>query len=269
MSQFSTLIYWAILAYFVVLNGSYLLLNLLSLILLRRRLEEQVLESLPQVYTGVEIPVSILVPAFNEAGSINATVHSLLNLVYSEFEVIVIDDGSSDGTLNQLKQEFALLPFPEAYRIRLATAPVIEVYRSTRFHNLRVIHKQHGGKADALNAAVNAARYPLYCCVNVNVILQRDSLQHMVKPFLDDTTVVAAGGTVRVANGCKIEQGFLAEANLSGNPIALFQVVEYLRSYLFGRLGWSWLNGMLIISGTFSLFHKDTVVQVGGYRAGS
>ena len=265
----SVVIYWAILTYFVVLNGSYLLLNLLSLILLRRRVEEQVLDSLPQVYTEVEIPVSILVPAYNEAGAINATVHSLLRLVYSEFEVLVIDDGSSDDTLRQLQLEFGLLPFPEAYRIRLVTEPIDEVYRSTRFPNLRVIRKQHGGKADALNAGINAARYPLYCCVNVNVILQCDSLQHMVKPFLDDTTVVAAGGTVRVANDCKVEQGFLKEVDLSSNPIALFQVIEYLRSYLFGRLGWSWLNGMLIISGTFSLFHKDTVVQVGGYRAAS
>ena len=257
---------WLILGYFVLLNGSYLSLNLLSLVILRRRVEEQVLDSLPQVYAGVEIPISILVPAWNEAASICKAVHSLLQLTYSEFEVIVINDGSDDTTLEKLQLEFGLLPFPEAYRVRLPSQPLRVVYRSTRFSNLRVIDKQHGGKSDALNAGINAARYPLYCCVNVNAILQRNSLARIVKPFLDDTTVVAAGATVRVANNCEVEQGFLTRVDLPGNALALFQVVEYLRAYLFGRLGWSSINGMLIISGTFALFHKETVVQAGGYR---
>lgn len=265
----STWLPWLILAYFVLLNCSYLLLNLLSLMILRRRVEEQVLDSLPQVYSGVEIPISILVPSYNEAASICRAVHSLLQLDYSEFEIIVISDGSDDNTLECLRNEFGLLPFPEAYRVRLPSQALREVYRSTRFPCLRVIDKAHGGKSDALNAGINAARYPLYCCVNVNAILQRNSLQRIVKPFLDDITVVAAGATVRVADNCEVDQGFLSRVNLPGNMLALFQVVEYLRAYLFGRLGWSSLNGMLIISGTFALFHKETVVQAGGYRVDS
>jgi cellulose synthase/poly-beta-1,6-N-acetylglucosamine synthase-like glycosyltransferase len=262
-------IQWLILAYFVLLNGSYLLLNLLSLFILRRRVEEQVLDNLPQVYSGLEIPISVLIPAFNEAPRINAAVHAVLKLTYSELEVIVINDGSTDDTMSQLCQEFALLPFPEAYRVRLPTQPGQKVYRSTRFQNLRVIDKAHGGKADALNCGINAARFPLFCCVNAGAILQRDSLQRIVKPFLNDTTVVSAGGTVRIAHNCQIENGFLSQVVLPRNLTSLFQVVEYLRAYLFGRLGWSWLNGMLIISGTFALFQKETVVEAGGYSTQS
>lgn len=257
---------WFVLCYFVALNGGYLLLNLMSLRTLRRRGQEQFLDELPRVYSGLEPPVSILVPAYNEEATIAASVRSMLQLTYAEYEVIVINDGSKDGTLEVLKREFGLLPFPEAYRRQIPTKEVRQVYRSTRHPNLRVVDKFNGGKADSLNAGINVSRYPLFCGVDADSILQRDSLQKVVEPFLRDPTVVATGGTVRVANGCEVNGGFLTKVGLPRNIWALFQVVEYLRAFLFGRLGWSSINGMLIISGAFGVFRKDAVILAGGYR---
>jgi cellulose synthase/poly-beta-1,6-N-acetylglucosamine synthase-like glycosyltransferase len=257
---------WFVLGYFILLNGGYLLLNLLSLRTLHRKGQEEMLDDLPRAYSGLEPPVSILVPAYNEEASIAASVRSMLQLTYSEYEVVVVNDGSKDATLEVLKREFGLLPFPEAYRRLIPTREIRGIYRSTRFPNLRVIDKFNGGKADSLNAGINAARYPLFCGVDADSILQRDSLERVTQPFLRDPTVVATGGTIRVANGCEVSGGFLTRVGLPRNPWALFQVVEYLRAFLFGRLGWSAVNGMLIISGAFGVFRKDAVVSVGGYR---
>lgn len=257
---------WFVLCYFILLNGGYLLLNMLSIVTLHRKGQEKILDDLPQVYSGLEPPISLLVPAYNEEATIAASVRSMLQLSYSELEIIVINDGSKDGTLETLKREFALIEFPEAYRVQLATRPINAIYRSASYPNLRVIDKVNGGKADSLNAGINASRYPLFCGVDADSILQRDSLQRVVKPFLTDPLMVATGGTVRVANGCEVSGGFLTKVGLPSNLWALFQVVEYLRAFLFGRLGWSTINGMLIISGAFGLFRKDTVIMAGGYR---
>jgi cellulose synthase/poly-beta-1,6-N-acetylglucosamine synthase-like glycosyltransferase len=257
---------WFILLYFILLNGGYLALNLLSMRTLYRKGQEEILDDLPRVYSGLEPPVTILVPAYNEEATIAASVRSMLQLTYAEYEVLVINDGSKDATIDVLIREFGLLPFPEAYRRQLPTADVRAIYRSTRHPNLRVIDKENGGKADALNAGINAARYPLFCGVDADSILQRDSLERVVQPFLRDPTMVATGGTVRVANGCEVSGGFLTKVGLPTNVWALFQVIEYLRAFLFGRLGWSAVNGMLIISGAFGVFRKETVVMAGGYR---
>jgi cellulose synthase/poly-beta-1,6-N-acetylglucosamine synthase-like glycosyltransferase len=219
------------------------------------------------VYSALEIPISILVPAYNEEAGIAASVRSLLQLSYSEYEIIVVNDGSTDGTLAALVEEFGLQPFPEALRVQVPTKKVHAIYQSSRYPNLRVIDKTNGGKADALNAGVNASRYPLFCGVDADSILQRDSLQRVVRPFLDDADMVATGGTIRIANGCRISGGYLTSVGLPRNQWAMFQVVEYLRAFLFGRLGWSAISGMLIISGAFGLFRKDVVVMAGGYRS--
>jgi cellulose synthase/poly-beta-1,6-N-acetylglucosamine synthase-like glycosyltransferase len=238
----------------------------LSLRALHRRGQEQFLDAVPHAYSGLQPPVSILVPAYNEQATIAASIRSMLQLTYAEFEIIVINDGSKDATLDVLAREFNLLPFPEAYRRQIATRDIRQVYRSARFPNLRVIDKVNGGKADSLNAGINASRYPLFCGVDADSILQRDSLEKVVEPFLRDPTVVATGGTVRVANGCRVSGGFLTKVGLPNNLWARFQVVEYLRAFLFGRLGWSAMNGVLIVSGAFGVFRKDAVVMAGGYR---
>ncbi|MDQ3061098.1 MAG: glycosyltransferase family 2 protein [Pseudomonadota bacterium] len=264
MIEFTT---WFIFAYFIVLNAGYLALNFLSIFALQRNKQEKLLEDLPQVFSGLEPGISILVPAYNEEATITASIRSMFQLTYSDFEVIVINDGSKDATLDVLKREFSLLPFPDAQRQGLATQPIRGVYRSIDYPNLRVIDKVNGGKADSLNAGINAARHPLFCGVDADSILSRDSLQRVAKPFLTDPDTIASGGTVRVANGCEVTDGFLTKVGLPTNIWALFQVVEYLRAFLFGRLGWSQINAMLIISGAFGLFKTEVVIAAGGYRS--
>jgi cellulose synthase/poly-beta-1,6-N-acetylglucosamine synthase-like glycosyltransferase len=257
---------WGFLAYFLALQACYVSLLGMAAFRLRRELEDATLDRFPRMRSGFEQPVTIVVPAYNEAANIAASLRSLLQLEYPAYEIIVVNDGSTDGTLETLIREFALVPFPEAYRLRLPVKPIRGVYRASAHPNLRVLDKENGGKADALNAGINAARYPLFCSLDADSILQRDSLDRIVKPFLDDPTVIAAGGTVRPANGCQVQGGFLTRTGLPLNPLALLQVVEYMRSFLFGRLGWSQINGMLVISGAFGVFHKETVVAAGGYR---
>ncbi|HEY5992990.1 MAG TPA: glycosyltransferase [Gallionellaceae bacterium] len=257
---------WFFLFYFLCVNSSYLMLNVLAYISMRRHLDTQITGVLPQAYAGFLPPVSLLVPAYNEAATIAASVRSMLQLTYHEFEIIVINDGSTDETLAELMREFDLIPFAEAYWRKLPTRPVRGIWRSTRYPNLRVVDKENGGKADALNAGINAARYPLFCAVDADSILQRDSLQLIAQPFIEDARTIAAGGTVRVVNGCKVSGGFLGSVGLPRKILPMLQIVEYLRAFLFGRLGWSSLNAMLVISGAFGLFRKSSVIDVGGYR---
>ncbi len=257
---------WLSLLYMAGITGGYLALDVIAMMYLHRYIEEHALDRLPQGFTGFEPQISILVPAYNEEATIAASIRSLLQLNYSEYEVIAINDGSKDKTLEVLINQFRLMPFPDAYDQRLATKPIRAVYVSTDYPNLRIIDKVNGGKADALNVGINVSRYPLFCCIDADSILERDSLRRVVQPFLDDASTIASGGTIRIANGCEVRDGFLTQVGLPTNLLALFQLVEYLRAFLFGRIGWSPMNAVLIISGAFGVFHKDTVVSVGGYR---
>jgi cellulose synthase/poly-beta-1,6-N-acetylglucosamine synthase-like glycosyltransferase len=260
---------WFFLLYFVALNLGYLVLNAFAQLELPRELETRLLHMLPRVHSGHEPPVSVIVPAYNEETTIAASVRSMLQLEYPELEVVVVNDGSRDGTLEALRREFALVPFPEAYWRRLEVKPVRRIYRSTRFPNIRVIDKENGGKADAINAGVNGARYPLVCVVDADSILERSSLRRVVIPFLTAPHTVASGGTVRIANGCEVRGGFLEAVGLPRNLLALLQVIEYLRAFLFGRLGWAPMNAVPIISGAFGVFRKDALVAAGGFRSDS
>jgi len=257
---------WLMVGYFVALHGIYLLLTLLAARTLLRLQRYRPIEQLPLAHSQLMPPISVLVPAYNEETTITATVESLLQLGYGEFEVIVINDGSRDQTLQVLIERFGLLPYPAAYRVQIPTQAVRGIYRSVRYPALRVIDKDNGGKADSLNAGINASRYPLFCGVDADSILERDSLQKVVQPFLRVPEMVATGGTIRAANGCDVRGGALHRVELPRNPWALLQVMEYLRAFLFGRLGWSSVNAMLIISGAFGVFRKQTVMDVGGYR---
>ncbi len=255
-----------ILLYFIGLNGVYLMLNVLSLSSITRYMQSRDVAGLPHLFSGFAPPVTIVVPAYNEEAHILDTLRSLFQHHYPEYEIIVVNDGSKDRTLEIMKNEYSLEPFPEAYRGRIRTRPVRAVYHSTVDPRLRVVDKENGGRGDAVNAGINIARYPWVCRVDADSILQKDSLMLIVQPLLEDPTVVACGGTVRVANGCKSKDGIFIEADLSRKPLVLFQIVEYLRAFLYGRMGWSPMNAHLIISGAFGIYHKETLVSVGGYR---
>lgn len=258
---------WLFLAYFVGINLGYLLQNIIAAHGIRRYLQTAEEYEAENVFSALDIPISVVVPAFNESASIITSVKAMLQLEYPQYELVVVNDGSTDDTLEKLIDAFDLQEFPEAYRARVECKPVRKIYRSTRIKNLRVVDKENGGsKADASNAGINACRYPLVCVVDADSVLQPDSLRRVVRPFLEDSTTVAVGGTVRIANGCTVRQGFLEKVGLPRNFLALVQVVEYLRAFLFGRMGWSPINGLLIISGAFGLFHKETLVEAGGFN---
>lgn len=257
---------WVFLAFFIALNLSYVVLNLVSLRAIERDADARAWQRLPRAFSSLEPPVSIIVPAYNEEATIAGALRSLLQLEYSELEIVVVNDGSTDRTMEVLAREFDLVPFPEAYRRSVPSREVHGVYRSLRHRNLRVVHKDNGGKADAMNAGVNAARFPLFCAVDADSVLQRDSLARLVRPFLDDPTTIACGGTIRVLNGCEVSDGFVERVALPRGWLARVQVLEYLRAFLFGRLGWAPMNALPNVSGAFGLFRRSTVIEAGGYR---
>lgn len=269
MPAFMEYINWFFLLYFLGLHGVYLMLTVSSMIYLPRFLREHSTEDLSPLHADFEPPVTIVVPAYNESATIDSSIRALLQLEYPEYEIIIVNDGSTDDTLQVLIDAFSLKPFPEVYRKQIDTKPIRQIYRSSKFYNIRVIDKENGGKADSINTGINASYYPLFCCVDADSVLERDSLKRVIRPFIEQPETVASGGVVRVLNGCTVKEGFISRVGLPSSILALFQVVEYLRAFMFGRLGWNPMNALLIISGAFGVFRKDTVISVGGYHTNS
>lgn len=256
------------LLYFILINLFYLVLFFISLaaILSYHRRAKNI--SFYQIRKStLTPPISILVPAYNEGKTIVPCLISLLMLSYPQYEIIVVNDGSTDDTLENLKKTFKLRRTAQIYHRVIPTEEVKGIYKSTQFPNLVVVDKEQGGKSDALNCGINVSGYPLFCTIDADSILERDALLRVVWPFLNDYfRTVAAGGMVRVANGCQISNGMILGIDLAKKWLPNFQVVEYLRAFLSGRMGFSALNALLIISGAFSIFKKEAVVEVGGYR---
>ena len=261
----------AILIYFIAINSSYFILlaiSYFSVLLYRRRTEHEQWRRIIQ--SPLTIPVSIIAPAYNEELTIDESVKSLLMLEYPEFEVIVVNDGSTDNTLGKLRASFNLHPIPADIEERVPCQQILGLYRSPDNPSLVVIDKINGGKADAQNAGINVSRHPLICVIDADSLIEGGALLRVTKPFLERWgEVVAVGGIVRVVNGCTIEDGRVVRVRLSHAWLPLIQTVEYLRAFLFGRSGWSALNSLLIISGAFGIFRKDVVIAVGGYKQGS
>jgi len=256
----------SILVFFLVLNGGYLVLNLIAFRGIRAWVQRWEGEARPWLHTGFEPAISLIVPVYDEEATVSAALRSLLQLEYPSFEIVVINDGSTDRTMEVLTHEFRLVRFHEVYRDRIRTMPVRGIYRSLEHPRIRVVDKENGRKADAVNAGLNVARNPLVLIVDGDSFLQRDSLLRVVQPFLDDPQVIACGGTVRIANGCTAEGGYLTEVRLPSDWTARFQVIEYLRAFLFGRMGWAPLRALCIISGAFGLFDREVLLRVGGLR---
>lgn len=257
---------WFLFAYVLVQANLQVAISLATYAILRRDMQFRRIEAESLPLSGLEPPISIVIAAFNEEQTVVTSVRSMLQLRYPAFEIIVVNDGSTDSTLQRLVDAFDLDPLPPAYCVRLATQEVGAFYRSRSNPQLCVVDKANGGKADALNCGINVSRYPLFCCVDADSLLERDSLLRVVQPFIEDPRTVACGGTVRLANGCDFHDGNLVKPGLPRSWLARLQIVEYLRGFLFGRTGWSRRNGLLIIPGAFGLLHKETVIAVGGYR---
>lgn len=252
--------------YFLILNGYYLVTSITSFRALRkyaRRLNSIDTEDL--MHAGGAPPVSLMVPAYNEEVGIEDAVRSLLDLRYPDYEVIVINDGSTDRTLEILQDAFDLRPSTRVPTASLRDGEVRGLYRSRAHPLLWVIDKENGGKADALNVGLDYCQAPFFCSLDADSALEEDALLRLIRPFLENAATVAAGGIVRVANGSRFEKGRVADIRLPRKLLPQLQVVEYLRAFLAGRMGWSSLNVMLIVSGAFGMFRRSAVVEVGGY----
>jgi cellulose synthase/poly-beta-1,6-N-acetylglucosamine synthase-like glycosyltransferase len=255
-----------VLVYFMALNSVYLGTSLVAFRSLRRyanRLKSLAVEDL--LADGVLPPVTLVTPAFNEEATCVQSIRALLGLKYPDYEVLFVNDGSEDRTLDVLREAFALRPVPRAPTADLPSAPVRAVYRSTTHPRLWVIDKENGGKADALNAGLSVCRTPLFCAIDADTLVERDALMRISQPFLEDARTVAAGGIVRIANGSTVESGVVTDVRLPRSYLARFQVLEYLRAFLSARMGWDALDSTLIISGAFGMFRRSVVVDAGGY----
>jgi len=212
------------------------------------------------------IPISIIVPAYNEEKTIVDNIKSMLAMNYSEYEIIIVNDGSIDATKEKIINEFDLKKVNQPIMQSIKTKEVIGIYRNSQYERLIFVDKLNGGKADALNAGINVSTFPIFACIDADSILENDALIKLTMLFMERPETIAVGGIVRIANGSIIKDGKLVEMNIPKSTIARFQIVEYLRAFLTGRTSLSRMNSILIISGAFGAFNKKVVIECGGYK---
>ncbi|OLS38218.1 glycosyl transferase [Alkalihalophilus pseudofirmus] len=259
---------YLIIFYMLAVGITYLLLFLIAAPRIRKERKLNRTEMIEETALSKNtFPVSVLVPAYNEEVGIVSTVRSILGLNYPEFEVIVIDDGSKDKTNEKMIHQFQMKEVTIALRKHFETKKIKQVYQSTLYPKLYMLVKENGGKADALNAGINFSKYPYFSAIDGDSLLDRDALLKTMKPILDSNGLVTAtGGTVRIANGSTIVKSEVERIGLPKQPLVIMQIVEYFRAFLIGRLGFSRMNLLLIISGAFGVFEKSRVIRVGGYN---
>ena len=257
---------WLVLFYFLVLHSVYLATSLFAFHALRRYSMRLKSLDLTELVTSASAPpITLIAPAYNEEATCVESVRSLLTLEYPQYDILVVNDGSEDGTVQRLREAFDLYEAPRMASADLPSEPVRTVLRSRRNPNLWVLDKENGGKADALNAGLNYCQTPLFCAMDADSLLEPEALIRIVRPFLEDARTIAAGGVLRIANGCTVREGRVVDVRLPRSFLARLQVLEYLRAFLAGRMGWDALDATLVISGAFGIFRRRVVVAAGGY----
>lgn len=253
---------------YLVINSGYFLLHILALFELKDDVRDSRWTPPFRQFASPFYPgIGIVVPAYNEEATIIESIQSMLSLNYPELEVVVVNDGSTDRTLERLVSNFDLEPVDAEVPFEIPAEEIHEIYRSGAYEQLIVVDKDNGGKSDALNAGLWLTEMPLFCAVDSDTIIDRDALLSLVRPFLSEpTTTVASGGVIRVANKCTVEDGIVKEVALPKTGLPGLQVMEYLRAFYSGRLGLNRINGLILISGAFGLFKTDAVRDIGGYR---
>lgn len=283
---------------FVFLYGTsmlvmYAVLAILSFISIRIYQKKASYADYDKLLDSPLVPgISIIAPAYNESVTIIMNVRSLLTLNYPKFEVIIINDGSKDDTLEKMIAEFDMVQVDFAYNEKIVTQPVKRVFKSTNpaYDKLLVIDKVNGkSKADASNAGINAAAFPYFLCTDVDCIIEKNTLLRMIKPFMDEEgkkikevgepcpecgyrhviedsrRVIASGATLRLANSCEVDEGVITRVRPPKQLIPRFQEMEYIRAYVLGKMGWSYINSVPNVSGGLGLFDKEVAVKAGGY----
>ncbi len=259
-----------ILVYVLIINFIYFLQLILSAFSLSDYVKKMKYSDYKKyVSSDNMIPISVLVPAYNEEETIVDNIKSLLMLNYPLFEVVVINDGSRDETLKRIIEAFDLKLVNQPIRYHIKNQKVLGVYKNNNISNLVLVDKENGGKADALNMGINVSRYPIFTSIDADSILEGDSLVRVIMPFVENKDTIAVGGIVRIANGSVIKNGRVQAINLPKRHIAMLQVIEYLRAFLTGRMGWDAMSSLLIISGAFGAFRKEEVIKVQGYTVGT
>jgi cellulose synthase/poly-beta-1,6-N-acetylglucosamine synthase-like glycosyltransferase len=264
---------WFVLFYFLALNTIFLGLVATAAVHAARTMSRTAFKGYDDIFANPLTPaVSVLVPAYNEAIGIVQSVNAMLHLRYPEFEVVVIDDGSTDDTFACLAEEFDLVEVPRVVPQVVPTkGELLSVHVPRGGEPLVVARKVNTSRrADALAVGVNVSKHPLLCMVDADSILEERALLGVAKPFVDDPEhVVAVGGVLRAVNGTTVEAGRIVDAQMPSGWLERIQVIEYLRSFFLGRVAWARMNGLLIVSGAFGLFRRDIVVAVGGLRVDS
>ena len=256
---------WFVLAYYVLLQGIYLILLILGSIQLRRYRREISFDEFRRIGDShLTMPVSVIVPCYNEAAIVCAVIRNLLRLNYPQFEIIVVDDGSTDPTMEVLTEAFQLRGIDRFGRKVIGTKDILGVYESPDHPELIVVEKQNGRRADAINAAVTLARYPLICVIDADCVLEEDALLHVARPFLRDTSVGAVAGVVRPSNGVSVAEGRILSTRFPETLLGMNQEMEYARSFQWARTGLARLRSMLCISGALILIRKDLFEELGG-----
>lgn len=266
MSKTIFILYAIFLTYFLSLNFFYLIFLILAFFGSVRRLYEERFTDFDLISRSyLTVPISIMVPAYNERLSIVNSIYSALKSNYPEFEIIVVNDGSTDNTLSVIDEEFGLEVKDIFYRQPIPTKKIRCIYRSKRFPNLWVIDKENGGKADAVNAGSNLSHYRYLMITDADSIFHPMGLLRLVSVVnLDPSLIVAIGGQIRIGNGLNVEKGTIVKKRFPQTLPARFQIVEYLGSFLGNRVGWSEINSVIVISGGFGMWRKDAFIELGG-----
>ena len=264
------LVYHAIFILTVLIFTTYLGLTIFSAITLRKYLRKNSYVDYNSIVSSPLAPsLSVIAPAYNESRSIVDNIRTLLSLYYNNYEVVVINDGSSDDTLDKIIEAYDLEKVNYYFDYRLPCERIRGVYKSRNrsFKRLTVIDKVNGGKADTLNAGLNVCRNDLVVSIDADSIMEPDALLKLVKPFMEakEKRVIGAGGVIRIANSCEISGGHIKKINLPKQFLPRAQVMEYTRAFLMGRMAWSELDGLLLISGALGMFDREVVIQAGGY----
>jgi len=260
-----------IFGYFILLSLAYLILFGAAFLESRRYLKRSKSIDLREIFHSPLAPsISVIIPAYNEEPIIVESVRAALELQYPRFEVVVVNDGSTDATLARLASEFKLKMVARDVSRSVPSMGVRGAYISETHDNLVVVDKPNGGKADALNAGINVSRNDITCVVDADSLIEPDALLKIARPFIEEPeTTVAAGGVIRIVNGCEVKDGAVTNVGLPRSYWANVQIVEYLRAFLGGRIGWSALHAPLIVSGAFGGFDRRTILEIGGYRVGA